>query len=145
MLEIIRSRNAFIWAWLPLLFGIAVVPARASAQIERQRTWAVVPLLGFGTVRDNATWGSAGMEAALELEYGGTSWRWNGHGSLQGLGVGCSHACFDGGPAVGIGGSPYGRISLDRSRVRFDVRVELPRRYGLSAYVPLMVGIPISR
>lgn len=162
-----RSPAVSSWAWLPLL-AIAVLPAAASAQTEPARAWAVVPLLGFGVVRDNGQWGSAGMEAAVELEYGGTDWRWSGHGSLRGVGVGCSHACFDGGPAVAIGGSrsigalwigggasamkdfgrwrlqPYARLSLDAAPFRFDMRVELPREHGLSVYLPILVGMPIS-
>src|SRR5687768_9898721 len=131
-----RRLAAFAWAWLPLLLHGALVPTAASAQMEPQRSRALVPLLGFGMVRDGG-WGSAGMEAAVDLEYGGTDWRWSGYGSLRGLGVGCSHACFNGGPAVAIGGArsvgalwigggagimkqfgswrfiPYGRISLE--------------------------------
>jgi hypothetical protein len=147
---------------------MAVAPATVFAQMEPHRSWAVVPLLGFGAVRDG-DWESAGMEAAVELEYGGTDWRWSGYGSLRGLGVGCSHACFDGGPAVAIGGSrsvgalwigggagimkqlgewrllPYGRISLDAAPFRFDMRVELPPWSGSSVYLPILIGIPISR
>jgi hypothetical protein len=140
----------------------------ASAQTGPHRSWAVVPLLGFGVVRDEG-WQSAGMEAAVELEYGGTDWRWSGYGSLRGLGVGCSHVCFDGGPAVAIGGSrsvgalwigggagimkqfgewrllPYGRISQDAAPFRFDMRVELPQWSGLGVYLPILIGIPIGR
>jgi hypothetical protein len=95
------------------------------------------------------------MEAALELEYGGTDWRWRGYGSVRGSGVGCSPACFDGGPAVAIGSSrsvgalwlgggagmmkqfgewrllPLGRVSVDAAPFRFDTRVELPQWSGL--------------
>jgi len=162
-----RPPAASAWAWLPLLLNVAVVPAMASAQTEPHRTWAVVPLLGFGVVRDG-DWESAGMEAAVELEYGGTGWRWSGYGSLRGLGVNCSEACFDGGPAVAIGGSrsvgalwfgggvglmkhfgewrllPHGRISLDAAPFRFDMRVELPPWNGTGVYLPILVGIPIS-
>jgi hypothetical protein len=124
-------------------------------------------LLGLGVVRDG-DWGSGGMEAAIELEYAGTGWRWSGYGSLRGLGVGCGEACFDGGPALAVGGSrsvgvlwigggagvmrqfgewhllPYGRASLDAAPFRIDLRVELPQGDGLGVYVPVLVGFPIS-
>lgn len=169
MRETRRSPAVFPWAWLPLLLGAAVLPEKASAQTEPHRSWAVVPLLGFGVARRNGNWESAGAEAAVDLEYGGPGWRWSGYASLRGLGVNCSEACFDGGPAVAIGGSrsvgalwigggagvmrhfgawrllPYGRISIDAAPVRFDARVELPQASGLGVYLPILVGIPISR
>jgi hypothetical protein len=133
------------------------------------RAWALVPMLGFGVVTDHGNVGSAGVETALELENGGSGWRWSGYASLRGIGVGCSEACFDGGPALALGGSrsigplwigggagamklfgrwrtlPFGRISLDWRRVRFDVRAEFPQFAGLGVYVPILVGVPISR
>ena len=158
----------FAWPWLPLLLNLAVVPATLSAQTEVAPHWTAVPLLGFGGVRDGG-WGSGGMEAALELGYERAGWRWSGYGSLRGLGVGCSHACFDGGPAfamgvtrsvgaIWIGGGlgamrqfaawhalPYGKVSLDAAPLRLDLRVEFPRRSGLGVYMPVLVGIPLSR
>ena len=163
-----RRLAAFACAWLPVLLSVALEPAVVSAQTAPQRSWAIVPLLGFGVVR-NGGWGSAGMEAAIELEYGGTGWRWSGYASQRGVGVGCSHACFDGGPAVAVGGSrsvgavwigggagvmkqlgewrllPYGRISLDLPPFRFDLRVELPQWNGSGPYLPILMGIPITR
>lgn len=163
-----RPLAVLAWGWAFLL-AAAGVPPTASAQTEPQRSWAVVPWLGFGVVRDNGDWGSAGAEAALELEYGGAGWRWSGYASLRGLGVACSVACFTGGPALAIGASrsvgvlwigggagvmkqfgawhplPYGRISLDAAPFRIDLRVELPQESGQGVYLPLLVGIPISR
>lgn len=182
MREILRRPTLLPPAWMPVLLGLALLPAAASGQApEPHRSWAVVPMLGFGVVRDGE-WGSAGMEAALELEYGGSDWRWNGHGSVRGLGVSCSHAraatevstCFDGGPAVAVGGMrsldalslgalwigagagvmkqfgewrlvPYGRISLDAAPLRIETRVEFPQFDGMGPYVPILIGIPIPR
>jgi hypothetical protein len=159
---------AFARTWLPVLLGLAAVPAALSAQTEVEGHWTAVPLLGFGVVRDGG-WGSGGMEAALELGYERAGWGWSGYGSLRGLGVGCSHACFDGGPALAMGVSrsvgaiwigggmgamrqfgewhalPYGRVSLDAAPLRLDLRVEFPRRSGPGVYMPILVGIPVSR
>ena len=157
-------------AWLALLVTcIAVLPAQASAQAAPARAWAVVPLLGGGRVREEGGWNSAGAEAALELEYGGANWRGSAYASQRGLGVGCSEACFDGGPAFAVGVArsfgplwlgggagvmkdfgrwtrfPYGRASIHASRFRFDVRVELPEDDRSNVYVPILVGIPIPR
>jgi hypothetical protein len=124
-------------------------------------------MLGMGVVRESGGWNSAGAEAALELEYGGAAWRWSGYASLRGLGVGCSHACFDGGPAAALGVArslgplwlgggvgvmdqlgrsrvvPYGRLSLPVARFRLDLRVERTRQTGSDVYFPLLVGFPI--
>src|SRR5688572_6061446 len=106
MRETQRRLSAFSWTWLALLPTLPmVIPAAASAQDDARRAWTVVPFLGFGVVRVNQSWNSASMEAAVDLEYGDTAWRGNGCGSVRGIGVGCSHTCFDGGPAVGIGAS----------------------------------------
>lgn len=156
------------WPVSLLILGAAVMPAALSAQAEPNQGWAVVPWLGFGVVRDNGGWQSGGMEAAVDLEYGGTRWRWSGYASQRGLGVGCSHSCFEGGPALALGGSrsigplwigggaavmkrhgawslfPYGRVSLDTGRVRWAMRLELPQE-DVGIYVPIMIGIPIGR
>ena len=165
-----RQLSTFSWAWLTLLPILPVVtPASVLAQEDARRAWTVVPLVGFGVVRVNESWNSAGMEAAVDLEYGGMAWRGNGYASVRGIGVGCSHTCFDGGPAVGIGASrsigavwiggglgvmkqlgqwrlsPYGRISLDVAPLRFDLRIEFPQHTGSGVYFPILVGIPISQ
>ena len=81
--------------------------------------------------------------------------------------MGCSEACFEGGPPVAAGVSrslgalwlgsgagmmeqfgewrlpPYGRISLDAAPFRFDLRVELPQHSGSGVYLPILIGIPI--
>jgi hypothetical protein len=169
MRETQRRLSAFSWAWLFIPTLAAAIPTAALAQDDARRAWTVVPLLGFGVVRINESWNSAGMEAAIDLEYGGTAWRGNGYASVRGVGVSCSHACFDGGPAVGIGASrsvgavwiggglgvmkqlgqwrlsPYGRISLGRAPLRFDFRVEFPQHIGSGIYFPVLVGVPISR
>jgi hypothetical protein len=151
-----------------VVLGLAGEPAALSAQMEDERDWTAVPLLGFGVLRDGG-WGSGGVEAALELGYRRSGFRWGGLGSLRGLGVSCSHACFDGGPALAlsmsrsvgplwIGGGmgamkqlgewralPYGTVSLDAAPLRLDLRVEFPRRGGPGPYLPILVGIPLSR
>jgi hypothetical protein len=162
------AHRSLSWRWLPLLL-VAVAPATASAQTDPQRTWAVVPSLGLGVVRRNGQWGSAGLEAALDLEYARNGWRWGAYGSIRGVGVGCSEGCFeDEGATVAMGGSrsvgrvwigggagvmkrfgewrlaPYGRISVDAAPVRLDLRIELPREGGVSVYAPFLVGIPVS-
>lgn len=155
-------------AGLLVLCLASLVPPTASAQTEGERSWSVVPLLGFGAVGDHGNWGSAGVETALDVGYGGGAWRWSGYASLRGIGVGCSAACFDGGWAFAGGASrsvgplwigagagamrqlgqwhflPYARISLDAARFRFDVRVELPRQTGVGVYVPALIGMPLS-
>jgi hypothetical protein len=40
---------------------------------------------------------------------------------------------------------PFGRISFDAHPVRNDVRGEFPQFAGLGVYVPVLVGVPISR
>ena len=168
MRDLHRRRSPFLWARLILFLTLLVVPAAASAQDDAGAAWKVVPLLGFGVVRVNESWNSAGMEAAAHIEYGGTAWRGNGYASVRGVGVSCSHTCFDGGPAVGIGASrsvgavwiggglgvmkqlgqwrlsPYGRISLGAAPLRFDVRIEFPQHTGSGVYFPILMGIPIS-
>lgn len=168
MHESCRPLAAIARVWLLALLGHALIPAMGYAQVTPPRTWTVVPLLGFGAVLDNGNLESAGMESALDIEYGGTRWRWSGYSSLRGLGVGCSHACFDGGPAVtigvsrslnalwiggGVGGMrqlgawhvlPYGRLSLEAAPFRLDVRLELPPGTGQGIYVPLLIGFPVS-
>ena len=153
---------------LTLLVLGALAPDPASAQIGGRPGWSVVPALGFGVVRVNDSWNSGGMEAGVEVGYGGPTWGWDAYGSMNGLGVACSHVCFDGGPAlttgpsVGIGrlqigagagamkqfGSwrllPYGRVSLLRGPLRFDLKVEVPQQDGVGVYFPLMVGVPIG-
>jgi len=166
-----RPATPLTWAWLALLIATtAADPAAVSAQSEPQRAWAVVPYVGFGVVSRNERWNSAGMETAIDVEYGGAHWRWSGSGSVKGLGVGCSHVCFEGGPAVALGGArsvgalwigggagvmkqfdvwrllPYGRVGLDAASLRFEMRAELlPRQIGSGAYFPIMVGFPIGR
>jgi hypothetical protein len=39
----------------------------------------------------------------------------------------------------------FGRISLDAAPFRLDLRVELLRGSGPGVYVPMLVGIPVSR
>jgi hypothetical protein len=126
----------------------------------------VVPLLGFGVVRDG-DWGSAGLETAVELEYGRRDWRWSGYASVRGIGVGCSHDCFDGGSALALGAlrsvgalwlgggaevmrqrdstrlTAYARLSIDAAAFRVDVRVEAQPAEGAGVYIPILVGIPI--
>ena len=167
------------WVGLFLMLQVAAVPAKASAQAGSSRTWALVPMLGFGVLRDGGSWGSAGAEAALDIQYGGTRWRWNAYGFIQGVGVGCSSAdlqpgatasgCFDGGPGVAIGGArsvgpfwvgggvgatnqhdpwrlrPFVRVSLDARPFRFDLRADVSRGTGSRLYLPLLVGIPLSK
>jgi hypothetical protein len=152
-----------------MLAGAALLPSAASAQRDAGRGLAVVPALGFGTVRVNGGWNSGGAEAALGVEYAGADWRADGFGSLRGIGVGCSESCFDGGPAFALGASrsvgalwlgggagtmkqhgrwrflPFGRISVDAARLRLDLRIEWPQQDGSGVYFPLMVGIPIGR
>ena len=41
--------------------------------------------------------------------------------------------------------SPHGRISLDAAPVRFEFRIELPQHTGSGVYLPILVGVPISR
>lgn len=174
MRETRRPPRALTGRWTPLLLGIltlgiltaAALPTPACAQTVPEPGWAVVPMLGFGLVRDGA-WGSAGMEAAVELEYGAEAWRGSGYVSQRGIGVGCSHACFDGGPALALGGSrslgplwvgggagvmkdfgewrlvPFGRISVDAAPFRVDVRVELARESGWDLYLPVLIGLPL--
>jgi hypothetical protein len=148
---------------------MAALPVRATAQVEPDRAWAVVPLLGGGRVSEGGNWRSAGAEAALELEYGGSDWRGSAYASQRGLGTSCSEGCFDGGPAfaagiarslgpVWLGGGtgamkqfgrwrqiPFGRASFHASRFRFDVRVETPQDGRTDAYVPILIGIPFPR
>ena len=126
-----------------------------------------MPWLGFGMVRAGESWNSGGLEAALELEYGDASWRGSALASERGVGVGCSEACFEGGPAFAIGAArsigdlwigagagtmhqhggwrflPYGRISVDAARARLDLRIELPQQDGSGTYFPLLVGLPL--
>jgi hypothetical protein len=161
------GRDVLAWTWLPVALAMAIGAPVVGAQTEPQGGWVVIPSLGFGVVRDG-DWGSAGMEVALEGGYERAGWRWSGYGSLRGLGVGCSHACFDGGPAIAVGVSrsfgalwigggagvmkqlaewhtlPYGRISLDAAPVRFEARIELPSNVGGGVYVPVLIGIPLS-
>jgi hypothetical protein len=73
-------------AGLITLLFVTPLPAAVTAQTE-SRSWAVVPLLGFGVVRDG-DWGSGVMEAAVEPEHGSPGWRWSGYGSLRGFGCG---------------------------------------------------------
>jgi hypothetical protein len=160
-----RSLGSMLWLLLAL---VALLPARASSQESAPAAWAVVPLLGAGVTRENDSWGSAGVEAAVELEYGGQRWRGGSYGSWRGLGVGCSERCLEGGPAVGIGASrsvgglwigggalamkqsaewqvvPFVRVSMDAQPLRLDLRIELPRSYQRGLYVPILVGFPIS-
>lgn len=168
MREGFRSLARFPSAWLLLVLGNAMVPTLLGAQTEASPAWAIVPFVGFGAVVENGDVESAGMEAALDIEYGGTRWRLNGYSSLRGLGVSCSHACFDGGLALAVGASrwlgavwigggigamkqlgewqllPYGRLSLDSTPIRFDVRVELPQGSGQGVYIPILVGFPLA-
>jgi hypothetical protein len=148
----------------------ALVPRAAWAQTEAGGArWSVVPLVGFGALIQNGGWGSAGMEGALEVEYGGSAWRSGGFASLRGIGVGCSEACFDGGPAVAaslsrsvgtvrLGGGvgvmkqlqrwawvPLARVSVDAAPMRWELRVEWPRHRGAGVYVPLLAGVPVPR
>jgi hypothetical protein len=161
---------AFGSAWLGVIvLHIVLAPVVASAQAEPQRRWAVVPLVGFGVTHVDASWNSAGLEAAIDLEYGGSAWRGSGYASIRGVGVSCSHACFDGGPALAVGASrsigavwigggagimkqfgtwrlsPHGRISLDAAPFRFEFRVEFPQHTGSGVYLPILVGVPLTR
>jgi hypothetical protein len=167
--ETLRRRMVFGWTWLGVIvLHTASAPVAAWAQAEPQRRWTVVPLVGFGVTRVDASWNSAGLEAAIGLEYGGSAWRGSGYASIRGVGVGCSHACFDGGPAFGVGvsrsigavwigggagimkqfgtwrPSPHGRISLDAAPFRFEIRIELPQHTGSGVYLPILVGVPFS-
>jgi hypothetical protein len=136
--------------------------------VEPERIWTVVPLLGFGVVDENG-WRSAGAEAGLDIEHGDSDWRGVAHVSVIGLGLGCSEACFDGGPALTIGflrsigalwlgagagaikqpggwhSLPYGHIALDAAPIRLDLRIELPRRHESRLYIPALIGIPLPR
>jgi hypothetical protein len=160
---------ALLGAGLALLVTCAGVWAPEASAQEPERAWAVIPMLGGGRVREEGGWNSAGAEAALELEYGGSGWRWSGYASQRGLGVGCSESCFDGGPAFAagiarsfgrlwLGGGagvmkdfgawrrfPYGRASFHASRFRFDVRFELPDDGRSNVYIPILIGIPLPR
>src|SRR5688572_28091728 len=100
-----RPRPAAFWPVLIATLIGAATPSGAAAQGAPPAGWSLVPLLGFGTVRVNDSWNSGGMEAALELEYGGAAWRASSSASLKGLGVGCSESCFEGGPALALSGS----------------------------------------
>lgn len=157
---------ASVWLAL-LLIQTALTPVAAWAQTEPDRRWSLVPELGFGATRVNGGWNSAGLEAAVDLEYGGTNWRGNAVASLKGVGVGCSHACFEGGPAVAVGVSrslgafwvgggagvmrqfgtwrpyPYGRIFIDATPFRLELRAEFPQHTGSGVYIPVLVGMPI--
>jgi hypothetical protein len=147
----------------------ALFPSGASAQDEAGPAWAIVPSLGFGTVRVNESWNSGGAEAALDVEYGDSDWRAGGFASLRGIGVGCSESCFEGGPAFALGAArsvgalwlgggvgtmkqhgswrflPYGRISFDAAPLRVDLRIEWPQQDGSGVYLPLLIGMPIGR
>ena len=156
--------TASLSVWLVFFFACAMLPRAGSAQAQPQRAFSVVSLLGFGVVSDG-DWSSVGLEAALDLVYGGTDWQWSVYGSWRGLGVGCSEACFDGGPALAVGVSrsigrfwlgagagamhefgrwrplPYARISVERAPFRIDLRVELPQEeVGGGVYLPLLLG-----
>lgn len=151
----------------------AALPAAPIAAQDARRTVTIVPALGAGVVRSNGSWNSAGVEAALDVGFRLASWRLDGYASVRGIGVGCSEACFEGGPALAAGVSrllggrplggvwlgaaagamhqhgrwrfvPQGRVTLDRARVRVELRVELPQQEGSGVYVPLLVGIPIG-
>jgi hypothetical protein len=165
MMSRIRSPNVFA----PLFVALGLLLTADPLAAQTGRRWTVVPQLGFGIVTDNSSVGSAGLETGLELENGGAGWRWSGYASIRGIGVGCSESCFDGGPALALGGArsigplwlgagagamrlftrwrtvPFGRISLDVAPVRFDVRIEFPQFAGLGVYVPFLVGVPIPR
>lgn len=170
MLETLRRRLVCGWTWLGVIvLHTALAPVAVWAQAEPYRAWTIVPMVGFGVTRVNTSWNSAGLEAAVDLEYGGSAWRGSGYASVRGVGVSCSHACFEGGPAfaagasrsigaVWIGGgvgimkqfgtwrlSPHGRISFDAAPFRVEFRMELPQHTGSGVYMPILVGIPISR
>ena len=158
------------WSALALAIAcIAGAPSPAAAQAEPVRAWTVVPWLGFGVVRAGESWNSGGMEAAVELSYERAGrWRASAWASERGIGVGCSEACFEGGPAFavsaarGIGRSfwlgagagtmhqhsrwrfvPFGRATWDADRVRLDFRIERPQQDGSGVYFPLLVGLPL--
>ena len=162
-------RRPAFWPCPALLAAsIAMTPNSAAAQEERTDTWAIVPSMGFGMVRVGESRNSAGMELAVDVEYGGAAWRADAFASLRGLGVGCSHSCFDGGPALAAGVSrslgrvrlgggmgtmnqlgdwfllPYGRISVNAAALRFNLRVEFPQDDS-GVYFPLLIGIPLPR
>ena len=171
MLRTHRPRGSSRPGGLTLLLALAAAaPAAASAQVERGPAWTVVPMVGFGfVVEENGSRNSGGLEAAVDLEYGDARWRGGAYGSWRGLGVSCSHACWEGGPAVAAGASralgrlwlgggvgtmkqrnewlfvPYGRVSVDVAPVRLDLRVELPQDEGSRVYLPLLVGFPVPR
>lgn len=168
MFETHGSPAPYPGTWLPtLLVTLAVaIPSGGAAQADAARGWTVTPMLGFGVVHDG-DWRSAGMEAALELGYGGDAWRLTGHGSQQGLGVTCSHACWGGGPAFAVGGArsvgsfwlgagvglmrqfgewrpaPWAGVSFDTEPFRIDMRVEFPEADGARIYLPVLLGYPI--
>jgi hypothetical protein len=127
-----------------------------------------VPWLGFGIVHSGESWNSGGLEAAVELVYEAADWRLSAYASERGVGVGCSEACFEGGPALAAGASrsmggglwlgggagamhqhgrwrflPYGLLSVDAARVRLDLRIELPQQDGSGVYFPILVGLPL--
>lgn len=164
-----RPPAAFALVWLPLLLGAAVLPPAAAAQTDAGPTWSVVPLVGFGVLRRNGGWDSAGMEAGVDIEHANTRWRGYGSAALRGVGVSCSHGgCLDGGPAAAIGGArsvgklwigggtgivkhaghwrwlPYGRLSLDAAPFRLDMRAERSPVAGSSIHLPILIGFPIS-
>lgn len=130
--------------------------------------WSIVPRLGFAGVRETGQWGSGGAEAGAALEYGGSVWRGGAAAAIRGVGVRCGDPCFiEGGPAVGLGADrslgsvwigsgvnflrqsddwhvlPFAGLSVDLARLRFEVRVELDAGDDGSAYVPIIVGVPI--
>lgn len=149
----------------------AVAPSDTGAPVQTGPTphvWSIMPRLGFAVVRENGQWGSAGAEAGVGLEYGGSAWRGGAAAAMRGLGVGCGDPCFiEGGPAVGLGAArslagiwlgggvsflrqseewhvlPYAGLSLDLARLRFEVRVELPEDDDVAVYVPILLGVPI--
>jgi len=158
------------WASLALVITCTALTSRdAAAQDEPVRAWTVTPWVGFGVVHAGESWNSGGMEAAIELTYERAGrWRASGYASERGIGVGCSEACFEGGPAFavsaaqGIGRSfwigagagtmhqhgrwrfvPFGRATWDADRVWLDFRIERPQQDGSGVYFPLLVGLPL--
>ena len=133
-----------------------------------QATLAVTPYLGLGTLRRNGSWESAGLEASLQLGYGGTRLRWHTAASLRGIGVSCSDGCADGGWAFSVGVAravgrvwlsggagvanqfgdwqlhPYAGVVLDEGRLQLQLRLEVPLEAG-GVYVPILVGFPLPR
>jgi len=144
-----------------LLLGPDAVPAQAPSG-----SWGLVASLGGGTVRDGRDWSSGGMEVGLGLEVLGEAWRGRVAASLRGVGVGCSHACVDGGwgasvglsrrllglhPGMGVAYSdqfgewqahPFVGLASEWRALIAELRAEFPREAG-GAYVPLVLSLRI--